>query len=141
MFSVITRWWICCLSSIFWHWCRIFGNYNSSNSPMGWTFGRIYISLLASIRQIRSGFCVLNFLSILSNYVSPEKLKQITADQFCKTSIFEWNFFSKLPCAKCFLYNCRFYHSRIESLQKCSAFVCVSFSVEREFTLEDWKEI
>ena len=70
MVSLIKRRWICCLSSIFWHWCRIFGNYNPSNSPMGWTFGRIYISLLAAIRQIRSGFCVLKLSLTKETYTN-----------------------------------------------------------------------
>ena len=35
------------------------------------------------------GFCVLNFLSILSNFLSPEKLTQKIAEQLRKTSIFE----------------------------------------------------
>ena len=68
--SLIKRRWICCLSSIFWHWCRIFGNYNPSNSAMGWTFGRIYISLLAAIRQIRSCFCVLKLSLTRKTYTN-----------------------------------------------------------------------
>ena len=80
------------------------------------------------------GFCVLNFLSILSDFLSQEKLTHKESwpilhkiDKKTKTPIFPN---CHLPNSH-FLYYCKFYHSRIEVLQNLSAFF-VSESLVRE---------
>ena len=81
------------------------------------------------------GFCVSNFLSILSDFLSQQKLTHKNScpifhkiDKKTKTPIYP-------NCHQpngIFLYNCKFYNSRIEVLQNLSAF-CVRFSCERKF--------
>ena len=54
--------------------------------------------------------------------------------KFTKTSILP-----NCQVPNVFLYKCKFYHSRIEVLQNCSAFYCVSF-LWPEKIWEDWKD-
>ena len=88
------------------------------------------------------GFCVSNFLSILSDFLSQQKLTHKNScpifhkiDKKTKTPIYPN---CHLPNGL-FLYNCKFYNSRIEVLQNLSAFF-VSDSLVRE-NLRGWEKI
>ena len=83
------------------------------------------------------GFCVLNFLSILSNFLFPEKLTQKIAEQLRKISIFEWWKFtviqkSHLALGKiAVLFN--FIIQEFKFWKITQLFLCVSFSGQRKF--------
>ena len=88
-------------------------------------------------------FCVTFFLSILSNYLSPMKLtqKNCTILQNFKSSMIKLTKTPILPNSQmAFLYNCEFYHSRIEVLKNCSVFFVCHF-LWWKIILEDWEEI
>ena len=87
----------------------------------------------------RLGFCVLNFLSILSGFLSREKLtqkwqkskvEQFSKLQFLNDKIDQNTNFSQLSNAK------RLFLNNLQVTYNCSAFgvfSCVSFSRERKF--------
>ena len=111
---------------IHWKWHYTFLLHNSFWYPRGF-------------EPIRLRFCVFNFLSILSDFLSREKLtqkwhepkaEQLLKLQFLNDKIDQSTNFAKLPCAKwLFLY-------KLQVIYNYSAFgciyFCISFSHERK---------
>ena len=92
-------------------------------------------------------FSVKIILSILSDFLWPEKLTQKKVSNFTKLWLFHDKIdqntnFGKLPSAKeFFLYKCKICHSRIEDKKIAQCFVSVSLASEnlrgfREFILQ-----
>ena len=74
------------------------------------------------------GFCVSNFLSILSGFLLMRETDTNKTEQFCHTSIFNN---SLVKQKKKLVFFGQFYYSRIEVLQNCSD-MCVLLYLMRE---------
>ena len=69
-----------------------------------------------------SGFSEKWILTILSNFLSTDKLSNFAKLQFLNDKIDKSLILPNYQVPNCYLYNSKFYHSRIEVLRNCSAF-------------------
>ena len=68
------------------------------------------------------------------------QFSHIKAEQFWNDKIYQNANFTKLPSAKCFFFcNSKYFHSRIEVLQNCSIFFCLSFLWEKIWVMWEKK--